>query len=121
MQTIGIEEADAPELSERTIEELCGLFRLLADKPRLRILLRLAKSGEISVTELCEWMQESQPAVSYHLRLMRMAGIVQVRREGKHNFYSLRTEQLRRLMNAIIHDKAREQPCDCFLECVLGN
>jgi ArsR family transcriptional regulator, arsenate/arsenite/antimonite-responsive transcriptional repressor len=77
----------ALKVSGRTINGLAQVFKLLADESRLKILLALAQDGELHVTALCEFLQQTQPAVSHHLTLLRMAGLVGFRRAGKHNFY----------------------------------
>ena len=76
-------------LAERQVEHLAGLFGQLADKNRLKILFALAQKGELHVSALGEITGQSQPAVSHHLTLLRMAGMVGSRREGKFNYYSL--------------------------------
>jgi ArsR family transcriptional regulator len=65
------------------------VFKMLADESRLKILLALAQDGELHVSALCELLGQSQPAVSHHLTLLRMAGLVGYRRDGKHNFYRI--------------------------------
>lgn len=84
----------APEVSDQSIRELAQVFKLLSDETRLRILffLALSENGELHVTELCQRLGQSQPAVSHHLALLRVSGLIEARREGKHNFYSVRTE-----------------------------
>jgi len=67
------------------------LFRLTGDLTRLRVLLLLS-SGERHVNDLCQALGQSQPAVSHHLALLRVSGLVEARREGKHNFYGLSNE-----------------------------
>ena len=69
-------------------DELCSLFRLLADRTRLSILLRLS-DGEKNVSTLCEELGLPQPTVSHHLGLLRTSAIVSSRRSGKQVFYSL--------------------------------
>ena len=91
----------SPELSDEMLRELCQIFKLLADETRLRILAYLAHEGELNVTELCERLGQSQPAVSHHLALMRVAGIIEPRRAGKHNYYSVRTEQFQNLIRSL--------------------
>jgi ArsR family transcriptional regulator len=49
----------------------------------------LYREGELHVSALCERLQQSQPAVSHHLALLRTAGLIGCRRDGKHNFYSI--------------------------------
>jgi DNA-binding transcriptional ArsR family regulator len=77
------------KVADRTIEKLSEIFKLLADKSRLKILLALAQDGELHVSALCDLLQQSQPAVSHHLTLLRMRNLVGYRRDGKHNFYRL--------------------------------
>lgn len=76
-----------PSVGDETIAELADVFKILADKSRLKILLALAKDGEMHVSALCELLGQSQPAVSHHLTLLRMQDLVAFRRDGKHNFY----------------------------------
>jgi ArsR family transcriptional regulator len=68
------------------------LFRAFADATRLR-LLNLLLEREICVCDLCEVLGEIQPKVSRHLAILRKAGLVQVRREGKRKFYALAKER----------------------------
>jgi ArsR family transcriptional regulator len=44
---------------------------------------------ELNVRTLCKLLGQSQPAVSHHLALLRVAGIIACRRDGKHNFYHI--------------------------------
>jgi len=91
-----------PELTDELERDLVQVFKLLSDETRLRILLYLAREGELHVTALCDRLGQSQPAVSHHLALLRVAGIIEARRDGKHNFYSVRTKHFHRLMKDII-------------------
>jgi len=77
-----------PGMLEQDLEQLSSLFRLLSDKTRLSILLKLAE-GERNVTSLCEELNLPQPTVSHHLALLRMSSIVGNRRHGKQVFYGL--------------------------------
>ena len=78
------------QLTDRLEKELVQIFKLLSDETRLRILLYLGRERELHVTALCAKLGQSQPAVSHHLALLRVAGLIEPRRDGKHNFYSLR-------------------------------
>src|SRR5947209_2069128 len=81
--------ASPVKVSDVTIRSLSDVFKMLADRSRLTIVLALAQDGELHVSALCDLLGQSQPAVSHHLTLMRMAGLVGYRRDGKHNFYHL--------------------------------
>jgi ArsR family transcriptional regulator len=87
-----------PEVSEQAIRELAQVFKLLSDETRLRILFYLAQHTELHVTDLCQRLGQSQPAVSHHLALLRVSGLIESRREGKHNFYSVRTDHFGELL-----------------------
>jgi ArsR family transcriptional regulator len=84
--------ADPPvvgKLPDKLAKDLVQIFKLLSDETRLRILYSLSQAGELHVRALCELLQLSQPAVSHHLGMLRNAGIVEPRRDGKHNFYRI--------------------------------
>ena len=71
-----------------------------ATRPGSRLLTLLTEGGH-NVGEICEALGgQSQPAVSHHLALLRLSGLVSPSREGKFNFYEL-TEQGRTLTQAV--------------------
>jgi len=74
--------------------DLIEVFKLLADETRLRIVLLLLETGELNVRSLCERLNQSQPAVSHHLSLLRVAGFIERRRDGKSNYYHVVQEKL---------------------------
>jgi DNA-binding transcriptional ArsR family regulator len=90
-----------PELSDQLEKDLVQVFKLLSDETRLRILMYLLREDELHVTALCERLQQSQPAVSHHLALLRVAGLIEARRDGKHNFYSIRAKHFHRIMGEL--------------------
>lgn len=87
-----------PPISEQSIRDLAQVFKLLSDETRMRILVYLAQSQELHVTDLCNRLGQSQPAVSHHLALLRVSGLIESRREGKHNFYSVRSDYFGELL-----------------------
>ncbi len=99
-----ISEMDAgfPGLTDQSEKNLVQVFKLLADETRLRILLFLLREGELCVSDLCERLPyQTQPAVSHHLALLRVAGLIGVRRAGKHNFYSVRRGYFHKLVEEL--------------------
>lgn len=113
-------DVDVPELSDQMVNELCQVFKLLADETRLRILMYLAQEGELNVTALCDRLGQSQPAVSHHLALMRVAGIIEPRRDGKHNYYSVREEHFHELMRSLSPTGEGKTPQVRFHDFVLS-
>jgi len=84
------------------------LAKLLADETRLKILSYLTQKEELHVRALCELLGESQPAVSHHLALLRGAGLIERRREGKHNFYALQTRRFAQILDLLFADMPAE-------------
>ncbi len=69
------------------------VFKAFSDEKRLAI-LSLLQGGEHCVCQLAEQLSIAQSALSYHLKILLSAGIVQARQEGKWTYYSI--NQLRR-------------------------
>ncbi len=97
----GLKEPNGLSVSDDLFDNLVKLFKLLSDETRLRILYYLTQRNELHVRALCELLGESQPAVSHHLALLRVAGLIERRREGKHNFYGLKTRKFSTLLDML--------------------
>lgn len=63
-------------------------------EPTRRDILDLLRDGERPVNDLVESLHLSQPAVSKHLRVLRDAGLVEVRPDAQRRLYRLRAEPL---------------------------
>ena len=75
------------------------LFKTLADPTRRAIFERLCRGGEQTVGALTSWAGVSQPAVSKHLGLLKQAGLVRDRHEGRRTHYSARRGALAPLID----------------------
>ena len=64
-----------------------ALFRTLADPTRRALFERLSREGEVTVAALTARAGVSQPAVSKHLGVLKRAGLVRDRREGRQTHY----------------------------------
>lgn len=71
-------------------------FEAIAEPNRRRI-LELLGEDERPVGELVAQLKVSQPAVSKHLRILRQAGLVEVRSEAQRRLYRVRSEPLREM------------------------
>jgi ArsR family transcriptional regulator, arsenate/arsenite/antimonite-responsive transcriptional repressor len=76
------------EEEAQTVAAAVEALQFLGDRNRLRILKLLARE-ELSVGELMVQLALPQPLVSYHLRRLRQAGLVQVRRQAKQVLYTI--------------------------------
>jgi DNA-binding transcriptional ArsR family regulator len=81
------------------------VFRALADPSRRAIFERLAR-GEAAVRDLTPRFNISQPAVSQHLAVLKDAGLVSERREGRLAYYRVEPKGLRPLVDWIVHYQA---------------
>jgi DNA-binding transcriptional ArsR family regulator len=80
------------------------VFAAISDPTRREILDRLG-GGDLTVSELAEPFEMSQPAVSQHLRILRQAGLVSQQREGRFRRYRLNAEGLKHVYDWVSHYK----------------
>jgi DNA-binding transcriptional ArsR family regulator len=78
------------------------IFFAISD-PTRRQILDLLLASERSVNDLVRPFRISQPAISQHLRILREAGLVQVRRLGRERRYRLRGARLRAVYDWVSH------------------
>lgn len=98
--------------SNMGLSDLAASFKLLADETRLRVLSLLIQSGELNVRTLCSHLDQSQPAVSHHLALLRDAGIIEARRDGKHNYYRCIAGRLENLIDGNWRGVMEQADCE---------
>jgi DNA-binding transcriptional ArsR family regulator len=77
----------------RHAQKMDRLFRALADPTRRQILLRVAQSDR-TVAELSKPFAISPPAISRHLKVLEVAGILERVRAGKYHHFRLKTDPL---------------------------
>jgi DNA-binding transcriptional ArsR family regulator len=75
------------------------LFKTLADPTRRAIFERLCRNGEQTVWMLTDNAGVSQPAVSKHLGVLKLAGLVRERREGRETHYRAQPQGLKPLID----------------------
>lgn len=85
---------------DRDLRRLRTLYRALGDETRLRVIGLLAELGPMPVTELSSRVALSQPLISWHLRILRLAGVIDTRRQGRTVICRLRTAAFEELHDA---------------------
>lgn len=75
------------------------IFRTLADPTRRTIFERLCREGEQTVSALTSQAKVTQPAVSKHLAVLKRAGLVQNRHQGRQTHYRAQVKALAPLIN----------------------
>jgi ArsR family transcriptional regulator len=102
------------EPSSATIGELVRLFKLLADETRMRILSFLQQTDELNVGQFCQLLGQRQPSVSHHLAMLRHAGLINMRRDGKHNYYLLAPAAFEQLITMYLGSSPGQPARICF-------
>lgn len=77
------------------------VIRGLADETRLGI-IRLLSNREMHVNQIADKSKVSRPTISHHLQIMKRAGILISRKEGKEIYYSVNSHALTSLAESIL-------------------
>ena len=89
--------------TELDLDRSTKLFHALSDPTRLAILQRL-RFGERCVCDLTDALDAAQSRLSFHLKVLKEAGLVADRREGRWMYYTINTDalgQIRELVDAL--------------------
>jgi ArsR family transcriptional regulator, arsenate/arsenite/antimonite-responsive transcriptional repressor len=94
----------AEPLSDAGAEGLAPLFKAVADPVRLRLLSLIAchEGGESCVCDLTDAFEVSGPAVSYHLRILREAGLISSERRGTWVYYRVNRAVMARMSAVLV-------------------
>ncbi len=83
-----------PVLSTQTLGEIASSFHALSEPLRVQV-LELLRTQELCVCDLCERLGITQSSkLSFHLKILREAGLVRSRQEGRWIYYSLNLPQV---------------------------
>lgn len=94
-------------------------FKALGDPVRWHIVQYMAEQPELAGSVLDEALPISRPTISYHIRILTQAGLVEVSKRGRNHYYTLRHDVLRGLiedLNALmpglqlVHDATASSP-----------
>ena len=78
------------------------VFAALGDEQRQRILLTFERGERLNVTQLAEASTLSRPTVSHHLKVLREAGVLESRKEGKEVFYWIAKADLQGVLGQVL-------------------
>lgn len=77
--------------AEHDLRRLRTIYRALGDETRLRVIGLLAELGPVPVNALSARVGLSQPLISWHLRILRLAGLIDTQRQGREVICRLHT------------------------------
>lgn len=103
--TAALPTLPAPDLAalQLSAEKACALLKVLAHPDRLVLLCRLAQ-GEFCVGDLQADLNIQQPTLSQQLGVLRQAGLVDTRRDGKNIYYRLISDDAAAVMH-VLHSR----------------
>ncbi|HZI97100.1 MAG TPA: metalloregulator ArsR/SmtB family transcription factor [Actinomycetales bacterium] len=106
-EKVALARARAP--ADADLHSLSAMFKLVGDPTRTRLLYALLEVGELCVCDLAAATGTAESTVSQALRLLRTAGVVAARRQGRLVFYRLADAHVRMLLD-LSREHARHEP-----------
>ncbi len=91
------------EVEKIKLERAAYILKALAHETRLCVLLHLTKNKETSVSDLMKEVGCEQSLLSHHLTDLRAKGILNARRDGQRNLYSINNDQIIPLLECILN------------------
>lgn len=96
-ETVGKITAAMPD--DDTLIDLAELFKVFGDSTRIKILSALSSGGELCVCDISTAVGMTSSAVSHQLKILKSAGLVSYRREGKTVFYALADDHVMTILD----------------------
>ncbi len=84
---------------EIVVDNMSELFKVFADRTRVKILFLLLEREEMCVAEIADCMEMEQSAISHQLRILKQSRLVRYRRMGKGVIYSLCDDHIRTIFD----------------------
>lgn len=88
-------------IDARKLEQVAFILKTIAHPARLAIVDLLDKNKKMSVNEIAEKLNLEQSLTSHHLNNMKIKGILQSEREGKSMYYSIKLEEVIKVIACI--------------------
>lgn len=83
---------------EQVVYKAGDFFKVIGDKTRIKILLALHET-ELCVCDIAVLLDMNQSAISHQLRVLKQAGLVKYRKEGRIVFYSLDDDHVKNILD----------------------
>lgn len=99
-------------MSQEAAEDLAPLFKAIADPMRLRLLSLIAchEGGETCVCDLTAVFDVTAPTISYHLKILREAGLIESERRGTWRYYRISPAVMTRMSAVLMPQLAANAP-----------
>lgn len=84
------------------LDHMVDVFKALGHPVRLDIMRRMVQVPELACTELEHTLPVSKPTISYHIKLLRRAQLINVKTSGKHYFYTARIDEMNEVLPGLV-------------------
>lgn len=91
----------AERINTEQLETASELLRSLAHPIRIAIIQMLSINSRMSVTQIFERLNIEQPKASHHLNILKLKGILQGNKRGKHTYYSINESRLELILGVV--------------------
>ena len=89
------------ELNVEQLEKAVNMLKAIAHPMRISIISLLEDGRRMTVTEIHEKLEIEQSTTSHHLGILKDKGVLSSKREGKNTLYSLKNENLGKILDCI--------------------
>ncbi|HKK87382.1 MAG TPA: metalloregulator ArsR/SmtB family transcription factor [Saprospiraceae bacterium] len=89
------------EINQDKLQVSSEILRALAHPLRIKILGFIDQHDELNVNKIYNTLRLEQSITSQHLRIMRNAGIVHAKRDGKYMYYSINYDKIEQVVHAV--------------------
>lgn len=91
--------------AQNEMEQRAGAIKAIAHPLRISILQYLIENNKMNVTDIHKILKIEQAITSHHLGILKTKGIVSSQRDGKNTFYSIKNEQIKKMIEVIFSSK----------------
>lgn len=93
-------ETQLEKVDEKSFEFKSRIFKVLGDPNRMKI-LELLRGGELCQCEIIPIIDQAQPTVSRHLRLLEEVGLIRSRRDGNRILYQISNDRVYDILDVV--------------------
>jgi DNA-binding transcriptional ArsR family regulator len=94
-----VERVSTRLLPDQVMSDIAEFFKVFGDPTRIRILQVLFEAEEMCVCDIAYLLNMSQSAISHQLRVLKQAGIVKYRKDGRVVYYSLDDDHIKSIFD----------------------
>ena len=103
LDSVEINKNRSKKIDRSQFEEAAYLLKALANETRLCVVMELSKNKEMTVSDLLQSVECEQSLLSHHLTDMRAKGILNCRKSGRNNYYSLKDNRATNLLKCLVN------------------